>query len=200
MQTTTSAKTIDVLRNIFASHGLPEEVVSDNGPQITSGEFKQFLRSNGIKQTLVPAYHPASNGAAERSAQMVKAVLMKQVLGEEAQQVNMSMQHQLANFLLMYRSTPHTVTGVSPAELFLKRQLRTRLSLLKPNLASNVEEKQLKQNTYHDKTASRLRHLFPGDSVLVRNFREGKKKWLKATVVKRLGSDQRWLERALGPH
>lgn len=187
MKTTTSAKTIDVLRNLFASHGLPEEVVSDNGPQFTSCEFKQFLRSNGIKQTLVPAYHPASNGAAEKSVQTVKAALLKQVLGEEAQQLTMSLQHRLANFLLMYRSTPHSVTGVSPAELFLKRQLRTRFSLLKPSLARTVEEKQLKQKIHHDKATTKLRRLSPGDSVRVRNFREGKEKWFRATVTKRLG-------------
>ena len=185
MKTTTSAKTIDVLRNLFASQGLPEEVVSDNGPQFTSCEFKQFLRSNGIKQTLVPAYHPASNGAAERSVQTVKAALLKQVLGEGSQQL--TLQHRLANFLLMYRSTPHAVTGVSPAELFLRRQLRTRFSLLKPSLARTVEEKQLQQKVHHDKTVTGLRHLSPGDLVRVRNFREGKEKWLRATVVKRLG-------------
>lgn len=185
MKTTTSAKTIEVLRNLFASQGLPEEVVSDNGPQFTSGEFKQFLRSNGIKQTLVLAYHPASNGAAERAVQTVKAALLKQVLGEGSQQL--TLQRRLANFLLMYRSTPHAVTGVSPAELFLKRQLRTRFSLLKPSLARTVEERQLQQKVHHDKTTSKLRHLSPGDLVHVRNFREGKEKWLRATVVKRLG-------------
>lgn len=123
MTTMTSTKTIEVLRSIFASYGLPEEVVSDNGPQFTSSEYKQFLRSNGIKQTLVPAYHPASNGAAERTVQTVKSSLMKQVLADKA---SVTLQHRLANFLLMYRSTPHTVSGVSPAELFLKHQLRTR--------------------------------------------------------------------------
>lgn len=132
MATTTSAKTIEVLRSIFASYGLPEEVVSDNGPQFTSSEFKQFLRGNGIKETSVPVYHPASNGAAERSVQTVKSALIKQVLADKQ---SVTLQHRLANFLLMYRSTPHTVTGVSPAGLFLKRQMRTRFSLLKPSLA-----------------------------------------------------------------
>jgi len=83
-------------------------VVSDNGPQFTSSEYKQFLRGNGIKQTLVPAYHSASNGAAERSVQTVKSALMKQVLADKE---SVTLQHGLSNFLLMYRSTPHTVTG-----------------------------------------------------------------------------------------
>ena len=73
MSTTTSAKTIEVLRNIFAAHGLPEEIVSDNGPQFTSQECRGFLSSKGIKKTLVPAYHPASNRAAEKSVQTVKS-------------------------------------------------------------------------------------------------------------------------------
>jgi hypothetical protein len=35
-------------------HGLPEEVVSDNGPQFTATEFVEFMNKNGIKHTLVP--------------------------------------------------------------------------------------------------------------------------------------------------
>lgn len=89
--------------------------MSDNVPQLASTEFRQFLTKNGIKQTLVPAYHPASNGAAERSVQILKRALVKQVL-EENGQPTISLQHRLANFLLMYRATPHSVTGRSPAE------------------------------------------------------------------------------------
>ena len=77
MTTTTSGKTIEVLRGIFASYGLPKELVSDNGPQLASAEFRQFLQCNGVKHTLVPAYNPASNGAAERSVQIVKSTLKK---------------------------------------------------------------------------------------------------------------------------
>ena len=80
MHLTTSTKTIDILRDLFAAHGLPEEVVSDNGPQFTSHEFREFLRLNGIKQTLVPPYRPASNGAAERSVGLLKQALLKDVL------------------------------------------------------------------------------------------------------------------------
>jgi len=53
MSSATTERTIDELRLIFATHGLPEEVVSDNGPQFTSTEFAEFMRKNGIKHTLV---------------------------------------------------------------------------------------------------------------------------------------------------
>ena len=75
MTSITTGHTINELRLIFAQHGLPEEVVSDNGPQFIPNEFAEFMNRNGIKHTLVPPYHPQSNGAAERSVRVVKEVL-----------------------------------------------------------------------------------------------------------------------------
>lgn len=98
MTSTTSSRTIEVLRNLFAAHGLLEEVVSDNGPQFASSDFKQFLAKNIIKQTLVPPYHPASNGAAERSVLIFKCALVKQVL-DASGQASITLQHRLSNFL-----------------------------------------------------------------------------------------------------
>ena len=66
MTSTTAAKTIEVLRRMFASHGLPEQIVSDNGPQFVSEEFAAFMRANNIKHIRSAPYHPASNGLAER--------------------------------------------------------------------------------------------------------------------------------------
>ena len=48
MSSTTTGKTIDVLRQMFAMHGLPKQLVSDNGPQFTSEEFSYFMKCNGI--------------------------------------------------------------------------------------------------------------------------------------------------------
>lgn len=185
MSNITSSKTIEVLRSLFASYGMPEEVVSDNGPQFTSHEFEQFMSLNGIKHTLVPAYHPSSNGAAERSVQILKQALLKQVLDQEKGPC--TVQHRLSNFLLKYRATPHSVTGVSPAELFLKRPVRTRLSLLKPNLNRKVSRQQERQKTYHDKGRTQTRSFERNQKVRVRNFRGGMEKWLIGQVVRQCG-------------
>ena len=99
---------LKALRTLFASYGLSEEVVSDNGPQFTSSVFKSFLKNNGVKQTLSPPYHPASNRAAERSVQILKRSLERQVLHSKG-------------LLSTDRNTPHTVTGETPTSLFLKQ-------------------------------------------------------------------------------
>ena len=64
MSTTTAEKTIEVLRHIFVSYGLPLHVVTDNGPQFTAEEFAMFLRNNGVKHICTIPYHLASNGLA----------------------------------------------------------------------------------------------------------------------------------------
>lgn len=50
-----------VLRGIFATLGLDVELVSDNGTSFRSHEFRDFLKSNGIKYTLIPPYGTLSN-------------------------------------------------------------------------------------------------------------------------------------------
>ena len=77
MTSTTAIKTIQILRTTFAHYGIPESIVSDNGPQFISSEFQQFCKTNGIRHILVAAYHPKSNGLAERAVKIVKDGLKK---------------------------------------------------------------------------------------------------------------------------
>ena len=65
MKITTPIVKIIALIQIFATHGLPEKIVSENRPQFTSQEFKDFLKVNGIQQVLSAPYHPATNGEVE---------------------------------------------------------------------------------------------------------------------------------------
>lgn len=117
MRSTTAQSTIDQMKLWFAAYELPEEVISDNGPQFISQEFTDFLKQNGVKQTLVPPYHPLSNGAAEHTVQILKRALRKHAESVRGGSKKYSLKHQLAN---QYRNTPHSVTGVTLSELFLK--------------------------------------------------------------------------------
>lgn len=160
-QLMTAEKTIDLLRHLFAAYGLPKELVSDNGPPFTSAQFETFLRNNGVKHTLSPPYHPATNGAAERAVQVFKKAWTKQ----EVQSV--PTHQRLGRFRFSYRNTPHTVTERTPAELFLRRQPRTRLTLLKPDLSETVVKHQLQQKKGHDRHTKPVRHFDEGERVKV---------------------------------
>ena len=119
MTSTTAESTVGVLRNMFASHGLPQQLVSDNGPQFVAQVFTDFMQHNGIKHIKCTPYHPSSNGLAERFVRTFKLAMKAGATD------NIPLAHRLANFLLSYRSTPHSSTGRSPSYLFLHRELRT---------------------------------------------------------------------------
>ena len=179
LTSTTASKTIDVLREIFSRNGLPEQIVSDNGPQFVSEEFGRFMKENAIKHIRISPYHPASNGAAERLVQTFKQAMRAM----ESQQV--PLQQTLSNFLLMYRSTPHSTTGETPSKLFLGRQLRTRFDLLLPDVGIRVRERQAAQKQQHDSKA-RSREIPVGSSVTVKDFRNPSV-WKSGVVVQRTG-------------
>ena len=75
MSSITASKTIEKLRIIFANHGIPQKLVSDNGPTFTSAEFRTFMARNGIRHITSAPYHPSTNGLAERAVQTFKQAL-----------------------------------------------------------------------------------------------------------------------------
>jgi len=141
----TAASTIDALRSWFARWGLPEEVVCDNRPPFTSEAFTTFVKKNGATVTHSPSYHPQSNGQSERSVRSVKDSLKKQFL--DPRTADRSLQHNIDAWLFAYRNTPHSVTKVSPAELFLGRRPRTNLSLLQPDQLQRKRMKAARERT-----------------------------------------------------
>ena len=176
---TTAAATITILRELFAKYGMPVHCVSDNGPQFRSEEFTRFLKMNGVKHVRVAPYHAASNGLAERMVQSFKNH-MKACKGSK-----LSIQQRIENFLLTYRSTKHPTTGRTPASLFLGRELRTRLSLLRPNVGEKVMDSQAKQKVTHDAHVQ-FREFYPGDRVLVKDLRK-EDTWWPGSVAERSG-------------
>lgn len=134
--------------------GIPEEIMSDNGPQFISAAYKEFLRMNGIKQTLTPPYHPASNGQAERAVQIVKQALEARLQDNKKLVTPLTLNHVISDFMLKYRVTPHTTTGTAPCELFMGRLLRNKLTLIKPNKDKDTQRKQEIMKHYKDQHTS----------------------------------------------
>ena len=98
----TTSQTILNLRSIFARHGYPDELVTDNGPQFASHEFSVFANAINMKHTTSSPLFSQSNGFAERSVKAVKNLLRSSPDPYEA--------------LLAYRTTP-LENGYSPAQL-----------------------------------------------------------------------------------
>ena len=109
MSSITSARTIETLRSVFATHGLLRVIVTDNSSSFTSEEFKTFVCKNGIKHVTSAPYHPSTNGQAERAVQTL-------IRGLKCTPGN-SVQERLTRFLFDYWITPHTITGVPPYEV-----------------------------------------------------------------------------------
>ena len=167
MSSITSAKTIETLRSVFAIHGLPRVIVTDNGSSFTSEEFKMFIRKNGIKHVTSAPYHPSTNSQAERAVQTLKRGL-KCTPGNSVQE------KKLSRFLFGYRIMPHTTTGVPPCEMLMNRRLRSRLDLFHPEISGKVESRQAKQKELHDQRS--LRQFTENDKVYVQDFTTRKPK------------------------
>ena len=158
----TSTEVIVHTKSIFARHGIPEKVVSDNGPQFSSREFSQFASTYCFDHLTSSPYFPQSNGEAERAVRTIKQLLKKADDPYVA--------------LLAYRNTPLHL-GFSPAQLLMSRRLRTSVptihSLRVPNVpdqssVSHQDKKEKhKQKLNFDSRhrAADLKSLAPGDCV-----------------------------------
>ena len=77
----------------------------------------------------------------------------------------------LAPFLLGYRTSLHTATSCTPAELLMGQRIRTRLDLLHPNLSARISKK----STLADHSTQR-------------DYQSRKSPWIKGVIKDRMGS------------
>ena len=120
--------------------------------------------------------------AAEKSVQIARNA-RKKYLFKEYGFSKTTMQQNLDYFLLTYRTTEHSTTQRSPASLFCKRDLRTRFSLLRPDVKSDIAEKQGKQIRYYGGKQKRYAEFSEKETVRVRNYVSGKPKWSIVNVL-----------------
>ncbi|XP_049515032.1 uncharacterized protein K02A2.6-like [Dermacentor silvarum] len=109
LRSTSAPAVINVIKSVFARHGIPRLVRSDNGPQFAAREFSTFADSYGFRYVTSSPHFPQLNGEVERMVRTVKDLL------RNADDPYLA--------LLAYRDTPG-VNGVSPAQLFMGRRLQ----------------------------------------------------------------------------
>lgn len=165
LPTLTTSTTVERLKVIFARFGVPEILVTDNGPQFASTDFATFAQNYGFNHTTSSPRYPQSNGEAERAVRTVKQLLNKSPDPQKA--------------LLAYRATP-LAHGLSPAQLLMGRRIRSTVpttpQALKPawpNLrAFEEKDKELKVK---QRKSFNLRHRTKDLPVLV----QGQRVWIR---------------------
>ena len=108
---------IEHMKQIFSRMGIPQEVISDNGPEYSSYEFKNFSKIWNFKHTTTSPTYPQSNGCVERMIQTVKRTIKKCCECDEDLHLG----------LLALRTTPLTANSSDPASILYNRQMRNNL-------------------------------------------------------------------------
>ena len=176
VHSTSASAIIPKMDRIFSTHGIPCIVRSDNGPPFTSDEIKKYMEENGIKHYRTTPLWPQANSEAENFMKpLAKAVRSAYTKGKVWKK-------HLHKFLLNYQTTPHCMTGFTPAQLLFSRTVRNKL----PQFTSNNQvtgQKVLKKNEEaktkmkaHADARSRAKpsNITIGDLALVRQRKQNK--------------------------
>ena len=149
LDNTLSLTIINLTKAHFARHGIPEVLLSDNGPQFISTEFASFCDLYGITHITSSPYWPKGNGKAESAVKIVKSMMKK------------CTDLQLA--LLLYRNTPQEGHTLSPAQRCMGRRTRLNIpqtkELLVPDKAASslvqteIALKREKAKRFYDRNA-----------------------------------------------
>ena len=169
----TFSVTMDKMRSTFASHALPEIVVSYNKYNFMSSEFKSFLQKKKASSTL--PQHLTTQ------VQMVWWSERRRPLSKGLRKrVTVPL---TPSWLLSYRITLQSTTGEPPAKLRWGRSLKSHLDLLRPDVATRVHLAHSRQKKQHDQH-SRTHGVKLGDAVSVRTASGGRSGSLKLSCRK----------------
>lgn len=196
MKGTTALKTIEALESVFAEHTYPETIRSDNGPPFSSEEFHNYCIRRNIRLIRVIPYWPQMNGLVEKNNQGILRAL------RIAKALKTDWRVAVTDYLHMYNTTPHAMTGKAPLELLTGRPVKDLLPSLRTepywNRDNDVRDKdaikKMKGKIYADKRRhSKPSEIVEGDTVLLKNYETGKLepnfRLDRFKVVKRKGND-----------
>ena len=185
----TAEETADLyLKHIFKSHGLPADIVSDQGSQFVSTFTRRLLDLVEVKGNRSTAYHPQSDGQTERTNQSMEQYLRVYC---DYHQDDWSQLLPLAEFV--YNNAKSASTGMSPFYANYGYHPRATLKILPDEnqenpaaeayinyvrrvheeLRENLERAQAKYKKEFDKNAAPAPEFKVGDQVWLNRSDDG---------------------------
>ena len=177
---TKSRAVIQKLKQHFARHGIPDTVMSNNGPQFDSEEFRKCAKAWEFDHVTSSPGYAQSNGMVESAVKKAKSLLKKAKKAETDPWLA----------ILDHRNTPTEGMTTSPVQRLMSRRTKTLLptsgKLLKPKVVEGAKKEKekikAKQAQYYNKSAKDLPHLNKGDTVRIQPLKDRKRPWLRPTV------------------
>lgn len=181
MRRTTAEAVTNVCMQIFATHGIPAKICSDNGPPFSSACFRVFSTQLRIVHETSSPHYPRGNGMAERAVQEAKKLLKKCRYGTL----------EFYSALLEWRNMPRDDRLKSPAQRLMGRQTRTKLPVLECHLEpqtvpteivrKRLDEIRRKQRVFYNRTTRSLPDIHRGSTVNV--YDTTHRTWAPAVVI-----------------
>ena len=125
IKSTSAEQVIPHFDRILSTHSIPTKVKTDNGPPFNSKAFESYSKKRGFNHQLITPEQPSSNGLAENFMKMLQKVAHAAFIEQK------DPREAVHRYLLTYRATPHSATGLSPAELLFNRAISTTIPVLK---------------------------------------------------------------------
>jgi hypothetical protein len=141
-----------VYKHVVLTHGPPLAIVSDRGPNFTSGLFKYFCKQLNIEQRFTTAYNPASNGETERFNRTLTTMLRKELVDGQ----HHNWEDVLGEICFAYRASVHSSTNESPYYMMHGRDCNFPIN----KILGAVPEAVPSSGGYVDKLLERLRYSF----------------------------------------
>jgi hypothetical protein len=107
------ASAVKFVKGLVFRFGVPHSIVTDNGSNFTSHEFKDYCEEVGIKLNFASVAHPQTNGQVEKANGIICNGIKKRLLGP-LEKARHTWPEELPSVLWSIRTTPNTATQETP--------------------------------------------------------------------------------------
>lgn len=173
IRNSTSETITRITNKIFSQFGIPNTIISDNGPCFIGQPYQTLMKQHGIKHVTSSPHYPKSHGFIERLVSTAKALIKKNP-------------NKMESSLLQYRTSPIGNNLPSPGELLFNRKIQGNLPIHTKGFQNDeVREKLLKNQQksikYYNRGAHDLKELNMGNNIFYQDI--AKRNWIPGIIT-----------------